>query len=154
MADTLPFDLSDRNRERLNIMKRLISLFVVLAGLGAVAFGQAKSPAEKPASPAAPASKPAKKNGAKPAAKPAKLSDEQKSAVAAIEKLGGKITYDKDQEVAGIDLRNQKVRAEQLAPLSAFPRLKSLVLWGPRITDKALEHVANLTELTDLELDN
>jgi hypothetical protein len=83
-----------------------------------------------------------------------KLSPEQQAAVAAIEKLGGKITYAKDGSAAGIDLRDQKVRSEQLEPIARFPQLKTLVLWGPRITNAAMTHVAGLTELTDLELDN
>src|SRR5579872_5132857 len=82
------------------------------------------------------------------------LSPEQQAAVEAIERLGGKIEYDKQHQVRGIDLRNQRVTDAQLAPLEAFPKLKTLVLWGPRVTSRGLAHIAGLTDLVDLELDN
>src|SRR6476660_5459838 len=121
-------------------MNRLLASLIAWGAVAAAAMQMPGLLADEPSGAAQPGAEPTGKPAAKSSAK--ELSVEQQAAVAAMEKLGGKVTYDKQNQVSGIDLRNQKIRPEQLAPLAQFPNLKTLVLWGGRVTDDSLKHVS------------
>src|SRR5262245_26033337 len=121
-------------------MKRSLS-FVILSVLVAAPAGRGAEPAVQKSSPAAAESgSPAKK-----------LTSEQEDALAAIKGLGGKLEYDRQGALSGVDLRKQEISGSQLAPLGQIPHLKTLILWGPGVSDATLAPLAALKDLTDLE---
>ena len=118
-------------------------LLLCLATLASAtsAFAQAAASKTKAAKPA-------------PAAAKVELSEAQQQALAALKKLEAKITLGADGSVTGIDLGKIETLDEQVPPITAFPQLEKLVLWGPGISDAALDHVAQLTNLRDLVIEN
>ncbi|MFL6466494.1 MAG: amidohydrolase family protein [Pyrinomonadaceae bacterium] len=77
---------------------------------------------------------------------------EEKTAAAAIEKLGGKVEWNSEGEVVKIDLNNTKVTDADLAVLEKFPGLQSLDLRITPITDEGIAHVRTLRKLKFLNL--
>jgi Leucine-rich repeat (LRR) protein len=80
----------------------------------------------------------------------------KQKAIAALEKLGGKVFQDgiaPDKPVIGVDLDETHATDDDLAHLEVFPRLQSLSLDETQVTDVGLVHLERLTNLTDLDLD-
>ena len=82
--------------------------------------------------------------------------DEAK-AIAAIEELGGKVTFDKDspdkpKPWIGVDLDNTKVTDAELGYLKEFPQLQRLDLMKTKVTDAGLVHLRALTQLRSVNL--
>jgi Leucine-rich repeat (LRR) protein len=77
-------------------------------------------------------------------------------ATAALEQVGGQFEYDEadpDRPVTTLDLNGSPVTDELLAHLKHFPRLRRLGLPGAVfVTDRGLQHLEGLTELTSLNL--
>jgi internalin A len=81
--------------------------------------------------------------------------ENEDKAVAAIEKLGGKVTRDNDKPdkpVVGVNLQNKKMTDEDLKELATLTKLTNLNLTGTQVTDVGLKEIAQLTKLTDLNL--
>ena len=79
----------------------------------------------------------------------------QSTAIAEIEKLGGKVTVDEriaDKPVIGVSLDRTKVTDSGLVCLKALSRLKSLKLRNTSVTDAGLEQLKALRELRSLDL--
>jgi hypothetical protein len=77
-------------------------------------------------------------------------------AIAAIEKLGGKVTRDPKKAgspVIAVDLRSRKVTDKDLESLQGLKAVESLVLSNNRITDAGLAHLKGLRTLRSLKLD-
>src|SRR3954451_17907631 len=75
---------------------------------------------------------------------------EQERAVAAIEKLGGKVERDRTSPghpVLGVDLRMTDATDKDLASLEGLKSLQNLRLSSNRITDAGLVHIKRLTDL-------
>ncbi len=84
------------------------------------------------------------------------VDDATEKAIAAIEKLGGKVFQDgiaPDKPVIGVDLDETQATDDALLHLESFPRLQSLSLDETQVTDAGLVHLEKLTSLTDLDLD-
>ena len=82
-------------------------------------------------------------------------SPEEKTAIADIKDLGGKVTIDEKspgRPVIAVDLRLTKVTDEELEELKAFPHLQSLDLTGTKVTDAGLEQLRGVTEIQTLDL--
>ena len=105
-------------------MKRL-TLLAVVSGLISLAAGCGDAPpppAKVPGTPAATAPAESKAIASTAKSSAAKTqSPERVAAVAAVKALGGKIEYDDNHAVAGVDLRKIEVTDDQLAPLDEFP---------------------------------
>ncbi len=74
----------------------------------------------------------------------AEVPTEQAKAVAAITKLGGKVTVDEKspgKPVIEVDLMDTQVTDAGLGHLAMFPHLQSLNLYNTKVTDAGLEHV-------------
>jgi S1-C subfamily serine protease len=77
-------------------------------------------------------------------------------AIAAIEKLGGKVTFDEkspNRPVISVDLNRTKVTDEELLHLKTLTSLQTLSLTGTKVTDSGLVHLKGLTSLQMLGLD-
>ena len=77
-------------------------------------------------------------------------------AIAAIEKLGGKVNFDEkslNRPVVSVDLNRTKVTDEELLHLKALTKLEYLNLDGTKVTDSGLVHLKGLTNLQTLNLD-
>lgn len=103
-------------------------------------------------------------------------SPEQAEAIAAIQRLGGQVKYDKGQAVVEVALGGTQVSGAELARISVFPELKTLSLFDSpvgdddlaalpdlkyletlylgrtRVTDAGLKHLARLAKLKNLGL--
>ena len=80
---------------------------------------------------------------------------EQAKAVAEIQKLGGKITIDKNnpgKPVTAVRLMDTKVTDAGLEHFKGLRHLQSLELGNTTITDAGLEHLKSLTQLENLDL--
>lgn len=89
------------------------------------------------------------------AAKKVEPNAENKKAVAAIEKLGGKVTIDeKDPEapIIRVDLNSTQTTDADLELLQGLTRLQYLDLGKTKITDAGLAHLKGLTDLISLNL--
>lgn len=92
-------------------------------------------------------------------------------AIAAIEKLGGKVEYDDEQpfrpkwlrpllgdksagEVVAVNFFNAKIVDGDLGNLTNFSKLDWLVINHTQVTDSGLAQLANLTELAHLDLEH
>ena len=83
--------------------------------------------------------------------------ESQEQAIAAIKKLGGKVTIDEkspNKPVIKVDLSHSKVTDKGLIELSELFKLQSLNLSGTNITDAGLEQLKKLTKLQTLDLRN
>jgi hypothetical protein len=93
----------------------------------------------------------------------------QRRAVAAIESLGGCVTYDSDAlsraptswlprnyfgRVVRVQLEGIRCTDDSLAHLAALPHLREISLHCPRVTDAGLVHLRNLNWLVRVDLDN
>jgi hypothetical protein len=78
----------------------------------------------------------------------AESANDQKSAIAKLEKLGGKLILD----VRAVDLQGTNVNDADLACLEDLKRLQTLNLAGTKVGDAGLAHIAGLTELETLSL--
>ena len=90
-----------------------------------------------------------------PPANAAEPVETQEQAIAAIKKLGGKVTIDKkspNKPVIKVDFRRTKVTDDGLVHLAGMTELRRLYLKNTRITDSGLEHLKGLTKLNQLDL--
>jgi len=81
--------------------------------------------------------------------------ESQDAAVAAIEELGGKVTFDEQNSsrpLVGVDLSNSKTTDAGLVHLKGMTSLKSLNLLSTKVTDAGLVHLKGLTGLQTLTL--
>jgi hypothetical protein len=81
---------------------------------------------------------------------------ERDRAVAAIERLGGKVERDRTRPghpVVSVDLRMTDATDTDLAPLEGLKSLQDLRLSSNHITDAGLVHLKGLTNLRRLDLD-
>ena len=76
----------------------------------------------------------------------------QDAAIAAITKLGGRISFDKQNNLTKLDLDGTKVVDADLMQLKRLAQLESLTLNRTNVTDAGLEHLKALTQLSNLEL--
>ena len=77
-----------------------------------------------------------------------------RKAMAAIEKLGGKLVVDEGYDVVIVDLSNTKVTDAGLVHLKGLTKLGILGLNNTKITDAGLVHLKELTSLKKLFLNN
>ena len=70
--------------------------------------------------------------------------NEREAAIAAIKKLGGRVTVDKNKRVVGVYLRNTKVTGDGLEHLKGLTNLQVLVLRNTKVTDAGLEQGSSL----------
>ncbi len=87
----------------------------------------------------------------------ANRSSEEKAAIAAIEKLGGKVTYDDKswaRSIIGVRLRAVEVTDADLMHFEGLTSLMIVTLSDTQVTDAGLEHLNGLTSLLALELNN
>ena len=83
--------------------------------------------------------------------------NEKEDAVAAIIKLGGKVTYDEKtpgKPLVGVDLRDSKATDASLVHLNGLKNLQTLNLFGTGVTDTGLVHLKGLTNQRRLALAN
>ena len=80
--------------------------------------------------------------------------ESQAVAVAAIRKLGGKVTFDKKNpgKPLRVTLRGSKVTDAGLVHLKGLTNLNFLGISGARVTDSGLVHLKGLTSLHTLSL--
>ena len=78
--------------------------------------------------------------------------NDEKSAAAAIEKLGGKVRFEGDK-VVEVDLEGKRIRDEDLKLLKPLRNLRKLDLEETPISDEGLKHLAELTSLEYLDLE-
>ena len=76
----------------------------------------------------------------------------QEEAVAAIEKLGGKVEVDENNDVVNVNLGGTKITDAGLVYLKGMQKLKVLGLSGSKITDAGMAHLKGLTKLEGLDL--
>ena len=83
-------------------------------------------------------------------------SKSQDEAVAAIEKLGGKVVVDQsrpEKPVIGVDFGwNKRVTDRDLEVLKSFPHLRSVMLEKTNITDAGIEHLRSFSRLKSLNI--
>ena len=82
---------------------------------------------------------------------------EQAKAIAAIEKLGGNVTFDEkspDKPVISVDLSTSKVTDAGLEHLKGLSHLRQLYLYDTQVTDAGLKHLRGLSQLQKLFLAN
>ena len=75
--------------------------------------------------------------------------------IAAIEKLGGQVTFEgsgSDRRVIVVDLRNTKVSDQDLRHLAGMIHLQRLYLQYTTVGDEGMVHLANLRSLQNLDL--
>ena len=85
----------------------------------------------------------------------AKDPTEKEKAIAAIVKLGGKVTLDEKQPgkpVVRVILYGPEVTDAGLVHLKGFAKLEELILIGTEVTDAGLVHLKGLTNLKSLAL--
>jgi hypothetical protein len=86
----------------------------------------------------------------------AEPSADQAKAIAAIEKLGGKVTVDEKspgKPVIGVTFSHMAIPDAGLEYLKGLPNLQNLDLSETEDTDAALEHIKRLTQLRVLHLE-
>lgn len=72
------------------------------------------------------------------------LSEQAQAAVAMVEALDGRVQYDPQGRVIGVDLTAQSVSDEEVEPLQALTDLEVLALRGAEISDAALAVITGL----------
>ena len=75
--------------------------------------------------------------------------------IAAIEKLGGRVTVDEDnpgKPVIKVDFMDTEITDAGLENLRGLTQLQSLDLAGTKVTDAGLAHLKGLTKLQSLDL--
>jgi hypothetical protein len=77
---------------------------------------------------------------------------DEKSAAAAIEKLGGKVRLDGDK-VVEVNLEGRRISDDDLKVLKPLRHLRKLDLEETPITDEGLKHLSHLTSLEHLDLE-
>ena len=85
----------------------------------------------------------------------AKPKEGQAKAIAAIEKLGGRVTVDEKspgKPVVGVRLSDANVTDADLEHIEALTNLRRLDLFRTKVTDVGLEHLTGLTQLQTLDL--
>src|SRR5208283_5438635 len=85
----------------------------------------------------------------------AERNSDQAKAVAEIEKVGGKVTFDEKspgRPVISVDFTNTQVTDSALAHLERLTQLRDLSLWYTNVTDAGLEHIKDLTKRQSLNL--
>jgi Leucine-rich repeat (LRR) protein len=90
-----------------------------------------------------------------PASSPAQSTPEEKKAIAAIEKLGGKVTYDPNRPgkpAIGVSFAGTKVTDAGLKELPGLRNLTTLSLGDTKVTDEGLKNLAGLKDLSELDL--
>ena len=68
----------------------------------------------------------------------ARAEPDDPAAVAAMEKIDGKLTFDDAKNVVGLDLADAQATDADLAHLAGLPNLVRLELWGADISDATL----------------
>src|SRR5712675_2290096 len=76
------------------------------------------------------------------------------SLVARISALGGQTETSADGKITSIDLANRPATDADVELIASDAALEKLTLWGPGITDAGIAHLAPLTKLTELSLEN
>ena len=95
-------------------------------------------------------------NKSSPATSAAKPVETQEQAIAAIKKLGGKVTIERKSpnKLIHVDLRGIKVTDAGLVHLKGLTNLQTLYLYRTKVTDAGLVHLKGLTNLQFLSLYN
>ena len=81
-----------------------------------------------------------------------KVHPDHRSAVAAIESIGGKVILNEDKKVIDVQLGSRPVQDEDLKNLSDLDTLEVLHLGGTDITSEGLISIENLTNLRKLNI--
>lgn len=87
----------------------------------------------------------------------AKLDSARDKAIAALQRVGGRITVDETatgKPVVAVDFRRHKILDGDLKYLATFTELKKLDLYDTGITDAGLAHLASLKRLELLEINS
>lgn len=82
---------------------------------------------------------------------------DEAAAIAAIQKLGGKVEFEGDgteRRVFKVYLHSTKVTDDDLAMLKKLPKLRNLFLGKTQISDAGLEHLEKSAELQTLSLNS
>jgi hypothetical protein len=82
---------------------------------------------------------------------------EQAAAIAEIQRLGGKVTFDEEtagKPVYGVDFSETHIGDDALKTVEGLPELKALILAHTRVTDAGLKHIEGLTQLRTLLLED
>lgn len=74
------------------------------------------------------------------------------AAIAAIKRLGGRLTVDGQSNLTQLDLDSTKLTDAELKHLKGLTNLRSLRLSRTQVTDAGLEHLKGMTELSSLYL--
>jgi uncharacterized protein YjbI with pentapeptide repeats len=85
----------------------------------------------------------------------ANVNPEQAKAIAEIEKLGGKVTFDeksREKSVIGVNLSGTTVTDAGLEHLKGLTQLQELSLTDTKVSGAGLEHLKELTNLQRLDL--
>lgn len=82
----------------------------------------------------------------------AQEANDEKSAAAAIERLGGRVRFDGDK-VVEVNLEGKRISDDDLKLLQPLRNLRKLDLEETPITDAGLKHLADLTSLEYLDLE-
>ena len=70
--------------------------------------------------------------------------DATATAAQRIDELDGKIRYDADKNVIGVDLLDRAATDADVKRMTCFTDLRELSLWGAEITDAGVEQLAAL----------
>jgi hypothetical protein len=87
----------------------------------------------------------------------ANVNPEQAKALAEIEKLGGKVTFDeksREKSVIGVNMSGTTVTDAGLEHFKGLSQLQELYLTDTKVTGAGLEHLKGLTNLQRLDLMN
>ena len=87
--------------------------------------------------------------------KDVKRSEAEQKAIAAIKKLGGKVTFAErkpGKPVTGVDLSFTKIIDADLVHLKGLTKLQTLSLINTKVTDAGLVHLKGMTNLQRLDL--
>lgn len=76
------------------------------------------------------------------------------AAVERVEQLGGKVEYDENRNVIGVDLEEIQVSDDDVELFTALTHLKKLYLWGADITNAGVEKLKRLPLLEKVMLFN
>jgi len=121
---------------------KFCKFLLVPAVILAMAAGGAAQPKPK--------AKPSK--GGKKAA--AKLSPEVADLLKRIDQLSGKIEYDANGAIVGLDLSKGQTTDADLERLKLLPEIERLTLFGPEIHNAGVQHLGALRKLRELVLEN
>lgn len=91
----------------------------------------------------------------KPDEKPQAANESKEDALAAIKKLGGRVTFDEKspgKPLVGVDFHNSKRADAEVEQVKGRMRLQDLTPKWTRVTDAELVHLKGLTSLKSLNL--